>query len=60
METKQMIPFFFHILFALSLFLTFISEFENTQNSFLCGPFWSAKNLWIWKVHHAFPETRHP
>ena len=42
-------PHFFHLLFPLYLFVTFISEFENTQNSFSCGlpfgPFWSVKYL---------------
>ena len=32
METWQITPFF-HLLFTLQLFVTFISEFENTQNS---------------------------
>ena len=51
------------------LFLTFISEFENTQNSFPCGPpfglFCSVKyifdqKLQIWTAHHTFLESRHP
>ena len=45
-ETGQMIPFFSSTFSA--PFVTFISEFENTQNSFSCGsppygPFWSEK-----------------
>ena len=59
METKQMTPFFSSTFFALTVF-NFISEFENTQNSFSCGQFWSAKNLWIWAAHHTFLESRHP
>ena len=58
METKQMTPFFSSTLSALTV-LTFISEFENTQNSYLCGPFSSVKHFWIWKVHHTFLESRH-
>ena len=48
----------------------FIIEFENTQNSFSCGPsfgpFWSVKylnfgqKLPIWTTHHTFLESRHP
>ena len=34
------------------MFVTFISEFENTQNSFSCGasfgPFWSVKYVSFW------------
>ena len=37
MKTRQMTPFF-HLLFLLQLFVTFISEFESTQNVFSCGP----------------------
>ena len=48
METRQMSTFFY-LLFPLYLFVTFISEFENTQNSGSCGPplgpFWSVKYL---------------
>ena len=51
METKQMTPFF-HLLFLLKLFVTFISEFENIQSSFLYGPpfgpFRSVKKLDLW------------
>ena len=48
MEARQMTPFF-HLLFAIYLFVIFISEFEITQKSFSCGslfgPFWSVKYL---------------
>ena len=48
METRQMIPFFSSI-FSAQLFVIFISEFENTQNSFpLFGPFWSVKYFKFW------------
>ena len=50
METRQMTPFF-HLLFS-ALFVTFTSEFGNTQNSFSCGlifcPFLSVKYLNFW------------
>ena len=40
-------PIFFHLLFPLKLFVTFISQFENSQNSFSSGlsfgPIWSEK-----------------
>ena len=43
MEIGQMTPFFPYTI--INLFLIFISEFENTKNSFSCGPpfgsFWS-------------------
>ena len=49
------------------LLVTFISEFENTQNSFPCGspfgPFWSVKyinfgqRLLIRTAHHTFVEV---
>ena len=68
METRQMTPFFSSTFF--DLFVTFISEFENTQNSFLCGPsLWSimvckilvfGQKLPIQKTHHTFLESRHP
>ena len=58
----------FYLLFL--LFVKFIFVFENSQNSFSCGPpfgpFWSVKylNVWeklpIWTVHHTFQESRHP
>ena len=50
METKQITSFFSSSLS--DLFVIFITEFENTQNLFLCGPpfgpFWSVKyqNFW--------------
>ena len=47
MVTRQMTPFFSST-FS-DLFVVLISEFENTQNSFSCGPpfgpFWSVKYL---------------
>ena len=50
METRQMTPFFLPT-FS-NLFVIFTSEFENPQNSFLCGPlvgpFWSVKYLIFW------------
>ena len=50
METRQMTPFFLPS-FS-NLFVIFTSEFENPQNSFLCGPlvgpFWSVKYLIFW------------
>ena len=46
MGTRQVTPFF-HLVFM--LFLTFISELENIQNSLLCGTpfasFWSVKYI---------------
>ena len=69
MENRQMIPFF-HLLFPLYLFVTFVFVFENSQNSFPCGPafglFWSVKyinlgqKLSTWAAHHTFVESRHP
>ena len=69
METRQITPFF-HLFFPLNLFVTFIVVFENSQNSFLCGPpfgsFWSVKylnfgqKLPIRTAHHTFLENRHP
>ena len=50
METRQM-TLFFSSTFS-NLFVIFISEFENAQNSFSCGPpfrlFWSVKYLNFW------------
>ena len=40
METRQMTPFF-----LIFLFVTLISEFENTKNSFSCGPSWVHSGL---------------
>ena len=54
-----MTPVFSSTFSALTV-LTFISEFENTQNLYSCAPFWSAKNFWIRKVYHTFLEIRHP
>ena len=69
METRQMTPFF-HLLFLLILFVTFIFVFENSKNSFSCGPpfdpFSSVKylnfgqKLSIGTAHHTFLESRHP
>ena len=69
MKTIQ-ITSFFHLLFPLELFVTFIFVFENSQNSFSCGPpfrpFWSVRylnferKLPIWTTHHTFLESRHP
>ena len=51
METGQMIPLF-SFTFSTAMFVILISEFENTQNSFSCGPsfglLWSVKYLNIW------------
>ena len=51
METRQMTPFL-SIFFSLSLFVTFVPDFENTENSFSCGslfgPFWSVKYFNFW------------
>ena len=49
MENRQMTPFFY-LLFSLKLFVTFISEFENTENSFSCvshsiNPHWIICNF---------------
>ena len=69
MGTKQMTPFFPS---SHSLFLIFISEFENAQNSFSCsppfGPFllvckiprFLAKSSPIQTAHHTFVESRRP
>ena len=67
METRHMISFLY-LLFP--LFVTFISEFENSQNSFSFGPpfdpFWSVKcinvgqKLPIRTAEHTFVESRHP
>ena len=52
------------------LLVTFISEFENTQNSFPCGspfgPFWSVKYINFWSKatdsdsSSYFCRSRHP
>ena len=68
MKTTQMTPFF-HLLFLLYLLVTFISEFENTLNSFSNSLLWSIlvckipqflQKLLIWTAHQTFPESRHP
>ena len=69
MKTRQ-IPFFFHLLFPLELFVTFIFVFGNSQNSFSCGPpfgpFWSVKylnfgrKLRIRTTHDTSLESRNP
>ena len=61
---------FFHLLFPLWLFVTFIFAFETSQNSLSCGPhfgrFWSVKYLSFGQklpmraTHHTFLESRHP
>ena len=52
------------------MFVTFISEFENTQTSFSCGPpfgsFWFVKHLSFWLKatnldnHHTFLKSTPP
>ena len=53
METRQMTSFF-HLLFRLQLFVTFIFVFENNQNLFSCGPpfvsFLVCKISQIWAI----------
>ena len=51
METRQM-KSFFHLLFRLQLFVTFIFIFENNQNPFSCGPpfFLFCKISQIWAI----------
>ena len=63
-------PHFFHLLFPLKLFVTFIFLFENSQNSYSggppFGPSWSVKylnfeqKLPIRTTHYTFLESRHP
>ena len=65
-STRQTIPFFSST-FS-SMFLTFTFVFENSQNSFSCGPlfgpFWSVKYLNFGQklpfrtAHHTFLERR--
>ena len=60
---------FLHLLFRLYLFVTFIFVFENSQNSFSCGPpfgaFWSVKylnfaqKLPLRTTRHIFLERKH-
>ena len=67
MENRQMNPFFSSTFSA--LFITFSFLFENSQNSFWCGPsfvpFWSVKyvNFWqklpIWTIHHTSLESKY-
>ena len=66
MKTTQMTPFF-HLLFLLYLLVTFISEFENTLNSFsnsllrsilVCKIPQFLQKLLIWTAHQTFPESR--
>ena len=48
MGTRQMTPFF-PSTSVLWIFVTFISEFKNTQNSCpIFGPFWPVKSLDFW------------
>ena len=58
---------FFHLLFLLYLLVTFISEFENTLNSFSNSLLRSIlvykipqflQKLLIWTAHQTFPESR--
>ena len=69
MKTRQMTPFFSST-FS-NLFVIFISEFENAQNSFSCGPpplvhsglrntSIFGQQLPIQTAHHTFLESRHP
>ena len=60
-------PIFFHLLFLLYLLVTFISEFENTLNSFSNSLLRSIlvykipqflQKLLIWTAHQTFPESR--
>ena len=66
MKTTQMTPFF-HLLFLLYLLVTFISEFENTLNSFsnsllrsilICKIPQFLQKLLNWTAHQTFPESR--
>ena len=54
METTQMTPNFFHLLLLLYLFVKFISEFENTQNSFSNSLLWSTL---VCKIPQFFAKT---
>ena len=55
-------PHLFIYLFHSKIIVTFILVFENSQNSFSCGPsFGSLVPLWpIWTAHHTFLVTKHP
>ena len=69
METTQMTPIISSTFSALTVCNSHFL-FENSQNLFRYAPpfcpFWSVKylNFWqklpIWKMHHAFLESRHP
>ena len=62
-------PHFLNLFFPLWLFVTFIFVFENSQNSFSCGPpfglFWSVKFLNLGQkipirtAHQTFLESKH-
>ena len=64
------LSYFFHLLFPLYLFVTFIFLFENSQKFiFTCSPLWSVlvckisqfgQKLPIRTAHHTFLESRHP
>ena len=65
MKTTQMTPFF-HLLFLLYLLVTFISEFENTLNSFsnsllrsilVCKIPQFLQKLLIWTAHQTSSES---
>ena len=68
-KTREMTSFF-HLLFPLYMFVTFILVFQKSQNSFSCylsfGLFWHVKylnldqNLPISTAHHTFLESKHP
>ena len=63
-------PQIFHLLFSLQLFVTFIFVFENSQNSFPCGPLFGpfssvkylnfAQKLPNRTAHHTLYQSRHP
>ena len=56
METKQMTPFFPSTFSALTV-LTFVSEFENTQNSYSFMSILVCKKSLDLKVYHTFLEV---
>ena len=66
MEITKINPFF-HLLFLLYLLVTFISEFENTENSFSISLFWSvlvckipqyfAKHYWFGQLVILFQKV---
>ena len=65
-KTRKMTSFFIYFFYSVA----FIFVFENSQNSFSCGPlfdpFWSVKfrnfqqKLPILATHHTFIESKHP